>query len=398
MTHSSIKDSGARFQIVPSTRKITVPPSCRTIGTVGDINSEQLTFQCPKLIDGHDIKGCAEHYVTWQNANGDKGHDHLELLEEDDECLYFAWTVRGETTTTAGIVSFSIHFEDRSESGKVIYHWGTAECAECEILDTVNAVVGTFASVYVDANTLVFADHTPVMDKTLMLETPGIVPSGEKLIQTNGTHDVYEVASVNVLVPSDRPPVIEVVGSTVVASDGTPHNVTTYQLNAPTVNVDADGTVRATSYGLVTERPLHSFDPQGMFNSNNIKEGVTVFGVTGAYNPLKTVAVTFENIDTLTCTVHYYTVYNSKLYYTNTELRGGEKKTIEVMQGTRLSVTYLSDTSSVKFGVLFNGESIDPSGTSWMETFKNSSNHIGASLDVSSWVVDSAVFVQARVK
>ena len=68
--HSGIRDDGARFQIVPSTKKITVPQSHKIIGAVGSHNSEQLTFQCPKTIDGHDVEKCSEHYIRFVNAAG----------------------------------------------------------------------------------------------------------------------------------------------------------------------------------------------------------------------------------------------------------------------------------------------------------------------------------------
>ena len=285
MTHSGIKDSGIKFQIVPSTRKITVPMANKVIGTVGDHNSEQVTIQCPKFIDGHDIKGCADHYVTWLNAKEELGHDRLVLVEEDEDYLYFAWNIRGNTTATAGLVSFSVHFEDSTAEGTITYRWSTTECKECEVLDSINAAVGVFELLYVDDKTLVFADHTPVRDETLLLETPGIVPSGSKLIYTNGHHDVAGYASVDVAVSTSRPPVVTVEqGGLVVASDGTAQNVTTYQLDAPTITVQDNGTVEATNYGMLTTHKLGVADDVN-FKPENIRKGATVFGVSGTHAP-----------------------------------------------------------------------------------------------------------------
>lgn len=256
-THSGIRDSGAMLQIIPSTRKISVPTNCKVIGTVGDINSEQVRFQCPKEIDGHDIEGCNQHYVTWENANGDIGIDHLEFLSKDDENLYFGWIVRGELTTKAGIVSFSIRFEDISESGRTVYSWGTTECRDCKILDTVNASVGAFANVYVDGHTLVFADHTPVYDgQTLVLETPGIVPNGRKTINTNGVHDVVGFASVDVMVPRDNAITLELQdGGVMVATDGS--TTVTKQLETPKIKFST-GTVTASANGLTAAETIHT--------------------------------------------------------------------------------------------------------------------------------------------
>ena len=210
-THSGIRDDGLRFQIVPSTRKITVPASHKVIGTVGDHMSEQITIMCPLTIDGHDITGCARKFITWKNVSGDVGHDELVVIENDEEYIYFTWTIRDGLTVVSGMVQFSIHFEDTDDSGVVLYRWSTAPCTECEILDSVNALLGTYQAIYVAGNTLVIADYNPVEDKTLSLDSAGIIPSGTLDINTVGKHAVGEFAEVNVTVPGlYEEPTIEV--------------------------------------------------------------------------------------------------------------------------------------------------------------------------------------------
>lgn len=283
MTHDRIFDSGTKFQIVPSTRKVTVPVNYKVIGTVGDHMSEQLTFQCPKEIDGHNIEQCVDHYVTWLNADGELGHDHLELIGTDDDHLYYAWDVRGNTTVKAGLVSFSVHFEDSTADGKIKYRWSTAECKECEILDCITAAVGAFELLYVDdaTETLVFADHTPVRDEALLLKTPGIVPSGTKVIDTNGHHDVANYAFADVNIPSERPIQIRVEdGGVVKAYDGQ-QVVDTYQLDKPIIMVEGNGTVSATTHGMLTTHTIRETDDPDL-KPENIKKDVNIFGVTGS--------------------------------------------------------------------------------------------------------------------
>ena len=254
--HSGIVDSGALFKVISRKRIVKVPSSHKIIGTVGEHMSEAITFQVDKTIEGYDIKGCSDHYLTWENANGEKGHDPLKLVDEDEEFLYFTWEIRGNTTVKAGIVSFSLHFEDYSDDGEPCYDWGTSPCKECEILDRINAAVATYQLIYIDGDTLVFADYTPVRDGTILLETAGIVPEGSKTIDTNGHHDVATLVSVDVAVPTERAPEIEVQnGGLVVASDGTPQNVTTHQLDAPTIDIE-NGIVKAENYGMETTHQL----------------------------------------------------------------------------------------------------------------------------------------------
>lgn len=138
-THNIIKDDGALFQVVPATRKIVVPASHKIIGTVGDHNSEEITFQCPKTVDGHDVMNCAEHYVVFKNANGTSYRVDLvnEDITADDEYIYLTWVIDSRVTVSAGNVSFALYFVDKDTEGEVIYQWGTTVCSDCQVLESV---------------------------------------------------------------------------------------------------------------------------------------------------------------------------------------------------------------------------------------------------------------------
>lgn len=172
--HCEMVDSGKCFRVDAKSRTVKVPLSSKVIGTVGDHLSEIKTFRIPKTIDGKDIKGCAEHYLTWKIANGDEGDDNLDLVSEDAEWLYYTWKIRGNTAVKDGIVSFSLHFEDYTNEGVLAYRWSTTPCTDCEILEGLNTAVSTYQSIYVVGDTLVFDDYTPVRDKTIVLESAEI--------------------------------------------------------------------------------------------------------------------------------------------------------------------------------------------------------------------------------
>jgi surface protein len=175
-THSGIRDDGSRFQIVPSTRKITVPQSHKIIGTIGSHNSEQLTFQCPKTIDGHDVVACSDHYIDWVNANGKDGRYPITDITTDDENMYFTWVVGSGVTAQAGTIKFAVHFEDKDAHGASLYVWGTTECGECQVLGTVRSTGG---------------EPIPVPEGYLK-------PSGTHPITENGIYNVAEFAEVDV--------------------------------------------------------------------------------------------------------------------------------------------------------------------------------------------------------
>ena len=110
----------------------------------------------------------------------------MVVREKDDEYIYFTWTIRDGLTVANGAVQFSIHFEDTDDNGLVVYRWGTAPCTDCEILDSVNAVLGAYQAIYVAGDTLVIADYNPVKDGTLSLDSAGIIPSGTLEITKGG--------------------------------------------------------------------------------------------------------------------------------------------------------------------------------------------------------------------
>lgn len=198
---SKLIDGGVPFEIVPNTRKITVPTKNRIIGTVGDCLSEQVRFACPMVIDGHDITLCGRKYVSWRNVLNEQGSDELKELDREDGYVLFCWNVPDGVTVGNGVVSFSIHFEDVDDNGNVTYRWGTSSCSDCEILDAVNTVVGTYKSMYVSGDTLVISDYTPVQEQTLELNSESVIPKECLSIVENGIYHVRDYADVNVNVP-----------------------------------------------------------------------------------------------------------------------------------------------------------------------------------------------------
>ena len=107
--HGGVRDSGEYFVINPASRKVTVPHAHKSIGTVGDHRSEQITFECPQMVDGHDITQCSHRYVTWINVNGEIGHDTLQIVQVEngaDGMIYLSWTIRNLHHTAMGCSFF----------------------------------------------------------------------------------------------------------------------------------------------------------------------------------------------------------------------------------------------------------------------------------------------------
>lgn len=152
--HDGVLDEGAKLQIVPNTRQITVPSSVSIVGTEGEHRSEQLTFQCPKIIDGHDVSVCASHYISWTNAAGGSGKYKIKEIWVEDDTMYFRWTIKRKITEVAGGIVFAVHFVDYGENGEVIYRRSTTNCTALRVLPTTHndTDYDDDALLYVDIN------------------------------------------------------------------------------------------------------------------------------------------------------------------------------------------------------------------------------------------------------
>lgn len=257
----SIADAGMPFVVDPFTRKVTVPPTCRVIGVVGDSQSEKVTFQVPNTIDGHFMPNCVRKYVAWRNVVGEPGSDELEMVEQSDDYSIYGWVVRDATTVAKGLVDFSLHFECEDANGKTIYRWGTNTCSDCEILDSVNTRLGTYAAIYIDGDTLVFADYTPITDGAIDLKS-AIAPEGTLQITEAGKHDVGRYAYAEVVFTENNAPSIPDV-AVQVSNDGV-------------IIAHLPGTTNSTTHEL-SSTDCPAFLPE------NIKKGQTIFGVEGTY-------------------------------------------------------------------------------------------------------------------
>ena len=332
--HGGIRDSGEYFVITPASRKVTVPHAHKSIGTVGDHNSEQITFICPQMVDGHDVSQCARRYITWVNVNGEVGHDELKLsqVEQSEEgMIYLSWTIRNALTVANGVVQFSVHFEDVDDDGATLYRWSTTTCKDCDILESINAVLGAYEAIYVSGETLVIADCAPVKENTLKLETNGIIPHGTMVIGGNGTYDVGEVAQAVVAVEGDL----------------------------PKISVTWDGVIIVdTVFGQETLQLSEEQDPD--FVSRNIKAGVNIFGTEGTLSGATNRKLTINNNCNHTVFVKY-TFYDSAdndvLKMGTATVMAKQSATFRLVADGSLVVLQLMDSNAEELHVKTYGDS-----------------------------------------
>lgn len=133
MAHEhNVTDTGVHFEIDATTRQITIDSGTDTIMQF-DHNSERLTFELPRYIDGHDMTQCnvvQVHYINVDSSTRESNADVYEVTDlkastEDENTLVLSWLISGNATKYAGTLNFVIKFKCVTD-GAVDYAWGTA--------------------------------------------------------------------------------------------------------------------------------------------------------------------------------------------------------------------------------------------------------------------------------
>ena len=140
-THD-VYDTGKYFEINGISRFIKETSDTKLVLVQGDHNSEVITFQMPRYIDGHDMLLCNKirvHYINLDTKTNDKSADiyevtDLALCEEcEDETLTFTWKIEAPATKYFGNLSFLIKFEC-TEGENILYQWNTAKYVGTNVL------------------------------------------------------------------------------------------------------------------------------------------------------------------------------------------------------------------------------------------------------------------------
>ena len=135
MNHNHVLyDSDPHFTIDPISRKITNQSSRKTSVVQHDHNSERLTFECPRYVEGRDLSTCnivEIHYLNIE-ANtktvraGVYTVDDLQVKDDDENAVVFSWVVPNNATQFVGQLQFLVRFACALEdTGTVDYVWNT---------------------------------------------------------------------------------------------------------------------------------------------------------------------------------------------------------------------------------------------------------------------------------
>ena len=154
----SVFDTDTHFVIAKDTREIKLESSAAPVIVQRDHNSERLSFELPRYIDGHDMTLCNEvqvHYLnvdssTKDAAKGVYSVKDLGVLESDSNTAVCSWLISENATQYAGKLNFMIRFSCIADDGSVSYRWNTGIYSELSVVsgyDNGEAVTEDFPDI-----------------------------------------------------------------------------------------------------------------------------------------------------------------------------------------------------------------------------------------------------------
>lgn len=127
----SVYDSDLRFVIDPVTKLVKNTSKKTTIAQYSH-NSERITFELPRYIEGHDMSLCNKAEVHYQNLDiktketktGLYTAEDLQIDPENEERVICTWLISNNGTQLAGLLNFAVWFICE-ENSVITYAWPT---------------------------------------------------------------------------------------------------------------------------------------------------------------------------------------------------------------------------------------------------------------------------------
>lgn len=173
MAHTHpVVDSDSRFVINSTTREISTTSDKLEL-IQGDHQSERITFEIPKIVEGHDMSlsdRIEVHYINIDRRTNATSRD-VYIIDDatvDGDKLTFSWLISGNATKYYGRLNFIILFECLDPDGNYTYKWNTEIC---KLLTIGEGISNTSA---------VIEDHSDILEK---FKKEILEEAGEKSIQ-----------------------------------------------------------------------------------------------------------------------------------------------------------------------------------------------------------------------
>lgn len=145
MAHKhSVYDTNLHFIIDGNTRLVKNSTEAKVTLVQYDHNSERITFELPRYIDGHDMSLCTDtqvHYIniekkTNRESVGVYECDDLQIAPDDENVVICSWLISKNATRFVGSLFFVIRFVC-SEDREITYSWNTARHTGLSVTDGI---------------------------------------------------------------------------------------------------------------------------------------------------------------------------------------------------------------------------------------------------------------------
>lgn len=186
MNLHEIRDNDAHFVIDPDTRNLTNKAGEAITVMQYDHNSELVTFEVPKIIEGHDMSQCDLIQVFFENTSkgtnanarstvGDANDvtDNFSVAEDDPNILVGTWLISQKATQLSGTMKFQIRFVCYGDSEQDVpeYSWRTNLCTAFNVLPSINTahdVLEANPDLYIElANKIAQIEKNGISDERL---------------------------------------------------------------------------------------------------------------------------------------------------------------------------------------------------------------------------------------
>lgn len=158
MTHiHPIYDDEKRFVIDAVTKTISIPEADSPVLIQHDHNSEHITFECDRFVEGHDLMLCNKVEVHYNNIRDSRRSvkgvypvEDFRISDKDNSKIVFTWVVSLNATTYNGPLWFAVKFSCTDEVGDILYRWNTNICKDLTVsegIDNGEAVEENYADV-----------------------------------------------------------------------------------------------------------------------------------------------------------------------------------------------------------------------------------------------------------
>lgn len=134
---TSVVDSDAHFIIDLITRKV-ISNTDKSDLVQFDHNSERITFECPRYIEGHDMLNCNKVIINYLDDTLPGVYEVDDLKMKDSDTTMFSWLISSNATQKVGKIFFAITFMCVQTNGDVTYRWNTAINEGLKVIQGMN--------------------------------------------------------------------------------------------------------------------------------------------------------------------------------------------------------------------------------------------------------------------